>query len=236
MSIDNCSICLEEFNPSLNKDYQKQTCNHTFHTQCITQWFLVNNSCPICRTIINKSNLTPSDDVEADYVQWDISRIAISNMFDALYDEIFPPGVSLPDASFTNLYARWIARENANMADVIPSNGNMFISVSNRFDNIDNILDNISASITRNDNRLDNILDNISARITRNDNILDNISASIIRNDNIFADISASITSNANRIADISASITSITNRVASIFADVDSIYATDHSIYDDVD
>ena len=177
MSIDTCSICLEEFNPSLNKDYQKQTCNHTFHTQCITQWFLVNNSCPICRTIINKSNLTPSDDVEANYVQWNISSIAdMSHMFDDL-----------------------LARITRN----------------------DNILDNISASMTRNAD-MSHMFDDLLARITRNDNMLDNISASMTRNADILNNISASITRN--------------TNRIASISADIDSISATVHSIYDDDD
>ena len=42
--IEHCGICLNEMK---NKHkYQKFTCSHNFHKECIDAW---NNNCPICR-------------------------------------------------------------------------------------------------------------------------------------------------------------------------------------------
>jgi len=45
-----CSICLE----SLKSGIIKTDCNHTFHKICLDTWINFNNSCPHCRSIINK--------------------------------------------------------------------------------------------------------------------------------------------------------------------------------------
>ncbi|XP_042027274.1 putative RING-H2 finger protein ATL21A [Salvia splendens] len=44
-----CSICLEEYH---GKDRVRSLgqCGHLFHAECIDQWLLKSNSCPICRT------------------------------------------------------------------------------------------------------------------------------------------------------------------------------------------
>ncbi len=39
-----CSICLEE----CNKPFMT-SCNHTFHVECIEEWYKKDNTCPICR-------------------------------------------------------------------------------------------------------------------------------------------------------------------------------------------
>jgi hypothetical protein len=51
-----CTICLSDDNT--NNDMGKLPCGHTFHTNCITQWFMKNKTtCPNCRTIINIETL-----------------------------------------------------------------------------------------------------------------------------------------------------------------------------------
>jgi len=47
-SSDPCSICLENFVP--NGLTIKLHCNHTFHSQCITEWLQNDLTCPNCRT------------------------------------------------------------------------------------------------------------------------------------------------------------------------------------------
>lgn len=41
-----CIICLEEITSSLIKT----ACNHTFHSNCLTEWKKRCNTCPICRS------------------------------------------------------------------------------------------------------------------------------------------------------------------------------------------
>ena len=46
---NNCSICLESISESTNR-YRLPSCNHTFHTDCILNWFRSGHStCPLCR-------------------------------------------------------------------------------------------------------------------------------------------------------------------------------------------
>lgn len=42
----NCTICMEEIT---NSDIKRLNCNHKFHQNCINEWLLENNTCPICR-------------------------------------------------------------------------------------------------------------------------------------------------------------------------------------------
>ena len=45
---EKCGICQELL--SNKQSYKLSPCNHEFHTECIVQWFrLDNNSCPYCR-------------------------------------------------------------------------------------------------------------------------------------------------------------------------------------------
>ncbi|XP_076934818.1 NEP1-interacting protein 2-like [Bidens hawaiensis] len=46
-----CSVCLQDFEVgNLAGIFPK--CGHKFHPECISQWLLTNNSCPLCRTTI----------------------------------------------------------------------------------------------------------------------------------------------------------------------------------------
>ena len=48
-------FCMEE---KENAEYVKLDCNHIFHTACLAQWLIHNNTCPNCRVgnIINPSD------------------------------------------------------------------------------------------------------------------------------------------------------------------------------------
>lgn len=56
---ETCSICLEHLkNNSKNGTYSDE-CGHTFHTDCIAQWWKSGNvSCPLCRSNNRNLNLT----------------------------------------------------------------------------------------------------------------------------------------------------------------------------------
>jgi hypothetical protein len=50
-----CLICLEKF--EINDQVTKIHCNHIFHTICIKEWFLKENSkCPVCRVDVKYKN------------------------------------------------------------------------------------------------------------------------------------------------------------------------------------
>lgn len=45
---ENCPICLDKFNP--DDTVKEITCNHVFHSECITEWLTKENyNCPVCR-------------------------------------------------------------------------------------------------------------------------------------------------------------------------------------------
>jgi hypothetical protein len=47
---DKCTICLSTYERDEDVSYLN-TCDHLFHTNCITKWLLeFNHKCPICRT------------------------------------------------------------------------------------------------------------------------------------------------------------------------------------------
>ncbi|CAG2183573.1 unnamed protein product [Oppiella nova] len=52
---DKCCVCLREF---VVNQVVALECGHKFHTDCITRWLRLNNSCPVCRTEF------PTDDQE----------------------------------------------------------------------------------------------------------------------------------------------------------------------------
>ena len=42
-----CIVCLEEFKDTEN--ISKLDCNHSYHDDCIQEWFQKDRSCPLCR-------------------------------------------------------------------------------------------------------------------------------------------------------------------------------------------
>lgn len=50
-NICNCSICLQPMSDDSNR-YCLPSCNHTFHTECILNWFRSGHrTCPLCRDL-----------------------------------------------------------------------------------------------------------------------------------------------------------------------------------------
>ena len=47
-SIDNCSICLEDF--TARDMCCRLECTHLFHADCVARWLEKQASCPLCRT------------------------------------------------------------------------------------------------------------------------------------------------------------------------------------------
>ena len=55
---DTCSICLGP--TSTNGKSRRLFCGHTFHTECICEWFNTATTCPCCRTEVNfRATVTP---------------------------------------------------------------------------------------------------------------------------------------------------------------------------------
>jgi hypothetical protein len=78
MSNDNdCPICLEKL---LNCMTTK--CQHQFHTLCLEKWLEKNSSCPICRHIINPTNLSYSS---PDFVTIYVNHYNILSIEDGMY-------------------------------------------------------------------------------------------------------------------------------------------------------
>jgi len=42
---DHCPICFE----LVQRNSKKLSCAHVFHEECITQWYVMSDNCPVCR-------------------------------------------------------------------------------------------------------------------------------------------------------------------------------------------
>ena len=45
-----CSICFESYEP--NDLLITTVCVHSFHKQCLEEWLVAHNNCPLCRTVV----------------------------------------------------------------------------------------------------------------------------------------------------------------------------------------
>lgn len=45
-SVNECAICLD----SMNAQTLTISCGHTYHSNCLLNWFEYNMTCPVCRT------------------------------------------------------------------------------------------------------------------------------------------------------------------------------------------
>ncbi|XP_010533076.1 PREDICTED: RING finger protein 141-like [Tarenaya hassleriana] len=50
---ETCSICLQDFLGSSNKNLIHLPCSHVFHSDCVFEWLRKQNSCPLCRREIS---------------------------------------------------------------------------------------------------------------------------------------------------------------------------------------
>ncbi|GMH16520.1 hypothetical protein Nepgr_018361 [Nepenthes gracilis] len=51
-----CSVCVEPFRQ--DSAGKQLPCGHVFHASCISDWIFLRNSCPICRDIVCRKNVT----------------------------------------------------------------------------------------------------------------------------------------------------------------------------------
>jgi len=68
----NCTICCDH----LKKNEVKLACGHSFHNNCLIQWLLGHDTCPICRYQINPKN-NISDILNEDYEDEDEAELKI---------------------------------------------------------------------------------------------------------------------------------------------------------------
>jgi len=47
---DNCSICFEQLDN--NNLLIVTKCNHIYHEKCMNKWFMLNKTCPLCRSFL----------------------------------------------------------------------------------------------------------------------------------------------------------------------------------------
>ncbi|KAL5569294.1 hypothetical protein UlMin_025869 [Ulmus minor] len=52
-----CSICLEEYNYGQEKVGRMKKCGHDYHVECIREWLLKKNFCPICKVPASSDSL-----------------------------------------------------------------------------------------------------------------------------------------------------------------------------------
>uniref|UniRef100_A0ACD6A9N5 Uncharacterized protein n=1 Tax=Avena sativa TaxID=4498 RepID=A0ACD6A9N5_AVESA len=65
--VDECAVCLAEIRP---REVVKQlpACTHLFHDRCIDEWLRSHRTCPVCRSLVDASDV-PAVDVSARALQ-----------------------------------------------------------------------------------------------------------------------------------------------------------------------
>jgi hypothetical protein len=53
-----CSVCLEIY--EIDQNVNILPCTHMFHADCIKNWFKDQNTCPICKTVIDEQSINPN--------------------------------------------------------------------------------------------------------------------------------------------------------------------------------
>ena len=44
-----CSVCWENVRSTNSSNTKRLSCGHSFHLNCILNWFIKSNECPVCR-------------------------------------------------------------------------------------------------------------------------------------------------------------------------------------------
>jgi hypothetical protein len=55
-----CTICLLTYTDETKKATE---CNHIFHQECLDRWLQENNSCPLCRHVLQEHTRSTTDEV-----------------------------------------------------------------------------------------------------------------------------------------------------------------------------
>ena len=59
---DTCVVCLEDY--VTDPDFTSLKCKHIFHRACLRTWTEINNTCPICRSLINRVERSSGNEVD----------------------------------------------------------------------------------------------------------------------------------------------------------------------------
>lgn len=62
-----CSICMEEL---FMKKVYHAPCGHTFHVQCLSQWRMKRNNCPLCRQILSKKDEATASSADSTWIEF----------------------------------------------------------------------------------------------------------------------------------------------------------------------
>ena len=80
--MNDCTICIEPLKKNKSKELN---CTHTFHIECIQKWYDVQQTCPICRTVIDPNEIDKKN-----------KKINTNNNNEPYYIEIITDYATLP--------------------------------------------------------------------------------------------------------------------------------------------
>ena len=52
-----CSICFEQVRSANSPNTKRLHCGHSFHLDCILEWFVQSDECPVCRQVQKNDKL-----------------------------------------------------------------------------------------------------------------------------------------------------------------------------------
>jgi hypothetical protein len=52
-----CSICFDNVKSTNTASTKRLTCGHSYHVDCILNWFVTSNECPVCRSPQENDNI-----------------------------------------------------------------------------------------------------------------------------------------------------------------------------------
>jgi hypothetical protein len=61
-----CTICLLEYKEETKTETK---CHHIFHQECLDRWLETNNSCPLCRHVLQEHTRSNADEEDPEQHQ-----------------------------------------------------------------------------------------------------------------------------------------------------------------------
>ena len=116
-----CSICWEEMGDKKNKC--STTCGHEFHLDCILNTYDVNNSCPLCREPLNKTDfklavaIVEEDDYEDEEEEEEEEEVIVDDIEET--DEQIIARFHEPHGASPELIAERLLQQGYTVSDLI---------------------------------------------------------------------------------------------------------------------
>ncbi len=79
-SVNECPICKQNKSPQNLRSSRTLPCSHSFHTNCINTWLRENNTCPCCRSIVNREREETTGDFIDDELLLVLVEMAIQHI------------------------------------------------------------------------------------------------------------------------------------------------------------